>query len=504
MTATVTKLNSKLPVVSKIAFCTAAGKDMATKIYTGENGKFTRKVGFKQNSKTYPFQIQYRQRSRYTNANAQSAGAQWTNWTGWKNAVAVSGIPIETPESTSPVNRWLKANKGVNKKGTYQTFFTMTNYLIPSNYDARQFQFRIRTINKAKAKHGNWTTQTISAYKRAEVLDETYITASDGGLKVKFNYKWDRTASIVVNSIKDSQGRELLKKSFTTGVQVANLTNQTTPTPRTGYSAGMVVIPIGKLKRKINSSEVITTDIRFTTADGAPTVFSGGTVIEPTRNIGMNITYTWDEVKGVLIVSAEKTDSTALVNIGCNISYTYNGKAYAIGAFKEDIDLTDTSLFYFYPPIGIPVNINVKEEDASDFKDVETPITVTLNASGYRLNKKDNSNICGIAWGNADYSIQSTPKFETDLPYGRDKNIIFYGEGTETEMSLNATIVDKDGCYGGASAKKAAWDEVKNNQGIYYFRTNKGDLYEVGVIGANITHNTKDFYELSVNMVEVV
>lgn len=77
--ATKTTLNSKLPVVSKIAFCTSAGANMATKIYTGENGKFTRYVGFKQNSKTYPFQIQYRQRSRYTNTNSKSVGAQWTN-----------------------------------------------------------------------------------------------------------------------------------------------------------------------------------------------------------------------------------------------------------------------------------------------------------------------------------------------------------------------------------------------------------------------------------------
>lgn len=75
-TATSSKLNSKLPTVSKIAFCTAAGKNMATKIFTGENGKFSIKVGFKQNAKTYPFQIQYAQRSRYTNTVAKQKGAQ--------------------------------------------------------------------------------------------------------------------------------------------------------------------------------------------------------------------------------------------------------------------------------------------------------------------------------------------------------------------------------------------------------------------------------------------
>ena len=122
-TATVTRLNSKLPTVTKIAFCTSAGKYMSTTLYTAQNGKFTRKVGFKQNSTTYPFQIQYRNRSRYTPAYAKRKGASWTNWTNWKNAVAVTGIPIDAIEATKPINKWMKANKGVNKNGSYQTFY---------------------------------------------------------------------------------------------------------------------------------------------------------------------------------------------------------------------------------------------------------------------------------------------------------------------------------------------------------------------------------------------
>ena len=154
-TATKSTLNAKLPNVDKISFCTAAGKNMCEKLYTGENGKFSMKVGFRQKSKAYPFQIQYRVRSRYTQANAKKKGANWTAWTVWKNAVAVSGIAINATETAKPVNRWMKANKGVNKNATYATFYTFSGYQIPAGYDARQFQFRIRTFNKAKAKHGN-------------------------------------------------------------------------------------------------------------------------------------------------------------------------------------------------------------------------------------------------------------------------------------------------------------------------------------------------------------
>lgn len=64
----------------------------------------------------------------------------------------------------------------------------LANYQIPATYDARELQFRIRTINKSKAKHGNWTTQVLQVFRSAEVVDEQIITTANGGFKVKFNY----------------------------------------------------------------------------------------------------------------------------------------------------------------------------------------------------------------------------------------------------------------------------------------------------------------------------
>ncbi|MGN0037597.1 MAG: hypothetical protein ACI36Y_00470, partial [Coriobacteriales bacterium] len=119
MAVTKSTLNSKLPGVSKIAFCSSAGKDMYRTIFTGENGKFSTKVGFRQSATTFPYQVQYRSRSRYTKANAKVKGATWTKWGSWKNAVAVSGIAKDATESSNPVNKWLKANKGVNRKSKY-------------------------------------------------------------------------------------------------------------------------------------------------------------------------------------------------------------------------------------------------------------------------------------------------------------------------------------------------------------------------------------------------
>ena len=504
---TKTTKNTKLPTVSKIAWCTAAGKNMATKIYTGEAGAFTRMVCFKQDSKTYPFQIQYAVRSRYTVANSKKKGATWTGWTKWKNAVPVSGIPFNGTESDYPVDRWMKANKGINKNGTYQTFISFTDYQIPDDYDAREFIFRIRTINKSKAKHGNWTTTTLQVFRRAHVVDERLLTAADGGLKVKYNYAWDRPAEIQINSIQDSGGRELLKKAYTAALRRTALSNVSVPPYREGYKGGVFDIPLDKLKRKINADEGLTVDFRFVTVDGAQTQFvKERAVVEPRRDIGMTVTRNYDEAVGMLRINCKNADVTALHSIGCNITYTYNGKVYSLAPFAQKLDLTKngTSYFYFYPPIGIPLTYQVKEEDIYDNKDVEPEQTLTIEGKGYRLNYITNVNRSALVWGEPSYEINTAPQVETSLPYGRTSNIIFYGKGNTKTITLSGTIVDRDGLYGGKWAKRLAWENVSNNQGLYIFRTNKGELYKVGLTSVNIQHQDKDLYQVSVQMVEVV
>ena len=504
-TATVTKLNSKLPTVSKIAFCTSAGVNMCTELFAGDNGQFSRLVGFKQNKKTYPYQVQYRQRSRYTPSNEKVTGALWNNWSDWKAAVGVSDIPAQATETDKPVNKWMKANKGINKNGTYQLTYTFENYLIPADYDARQFQFRIRTVNKAQAKHGSFTSQVLTVYKKPIVADGTAIASADGGLKIKFNYQWERNASIIVSSVVDATGRELLNKEFTAGVQRVELGSGTVPASRQNYTGGMVAITIDKLKRKVEEGETLTFNVHFVSEDGASIpVIESGAVVQLRRAMSIGVTHTWDQVKGVLKVVAANEGSVALVDVGANVSYTYNSKEYSLAPVKEEIDLTGASTFYFYPPIDTAVAIHIKMQDADDYKGIYDGTQFVVSAKGYRLNKSDDVNICGICWGNPSFQVSADPQYETALPYGREKNVIFYGKGTTIVIRLSATLVDKDGLLGGDYGKKAAWEMIQNNQGVYYFRTNQGQLYKVGLTGLSLKHNKKDVYDLSVDMVEVV
>ena len=167
------------------------------------------------------------------------------------------------------------------------------------------------------------------------------------------------------------------------------------PPYQEGYTGGTFTIRLDKLKRKIKANEELTIDIKFVTEDGAKTAFaSPRTVVEPIRDIGMTVTRNYDEAVGMLRINCKNADVTALQSVGCNITYTYNGKVYSLAPFAQKLDLAKngTSYFYFYPPIGIPLTYQVKEEDIYDNKDVEPEQTLTIEGKGYRLNYITNVN----------------------------------------------------------------------------------------------------------------
>lgn len=95
-----------------------------------------------------------------------------------------------------------------------------------------------------------------------------------------------------MNSIKDSTGRELLKEKIISGIQYADLNSESLPAARSGYSGGMVSIPLSILKRRIEKGETLNADIQFTTVDGAATSFTLGEVQEPKRDIQLSMSYT--------------------------------------------------------------------------------------------------------------------------------------------------------------------------------------------------------------------
>ena len=307
-----------------------------------------------------------------------------------------------------------------------------------------------------------------------------------------------------VMSVKDSDGRQLLKKSFTTKLQAVKLAANTIPAARSGYKGGQVTIPLSYLKRKIEDGENLTCTINAVTGDGASTKLVFSEIVDLTATIPLTMTRTWEENRGILTVRVTNVNAMDIESIGCSCSYTYNGKNYSVPAISKSIVLNGTSTFNFYPPIGLPLKLVAKAEDEYNRKGSTSQSNITLNASGYRLNAVSDRTICGVGWGEPSFTINSVPQYETALPYGRNKNVIFYGNGDTTTINFTTKIVDKPNLYGSSYARKSGWDKVRGNQGIYYFRSNKGDMFKVGITSFNISKTEKDIYEVSVEMVEVV
>ena len=82
--------------------------------------------------------------------------------------------------------------------------------------------------------------------------------------------------------------------------------------------------------------------------------------------------------------------------LGMSCSYSYNGKAYSVPAIAKSVNLTGTSTFYFYPPIGLPLALIAKAEDQYNRKGSVSVTNYTVTAKGYRLNKVNDRSICGV------------------------------------------------------------------------------------------------------------
>ena len=525
-TATKSKIKKALPQVRKIAFGKKVKKKVKGKTKTplkwyksiyATDGQFSAVVYFKQpKKKTYPYQIQYRERGRYGTVEKTA----WNSWTDWKCAVGVSGIPKDSTESLYPVNYWMKSNKGINKKGIQQKAFTFTNASIGSSYDARQYEFRIRTFYKKGARHGEWLNSKLTVYKKAKMNDWRLLASQDGGFIYRFNTDWVRDdATITINAVY-TNGRQLLKKDKPLKkikIKPIELTSTTIPPARTGYVGAQVEVLGSKLKTSVEDGQTLHIKGFLETGDGATTAFDKTlTLINPSSGSGESSetggtdsftltvgTPSWDSNTGIVSVVATKT-GTDIADLCATLSYIYNEKRYTIQPLTEDVDIEGgTGTFYFTPPFGKDYTIEVKGLGIYDALVSQTVSGTAQKAYGYWFNKEGSADTCGVAWANPSLQINTTPAYDSALPVGRENTVIFYSGNASTTLSFTAVVLDNDDTYGGANARHAMWKQIKDNQGTFYLRNALGELYKVGLTKVGLTMTSPYIYELTVEMQEV-
>lgn len=480
MAKTKSTKNSKLPAVSRVRFAAAVNSTKDSATIATKSGTWTAKVRFKQSSKKYPYQVQYRTKKYYDSETAKTKGDA-TKWSAWKS------ITTDKTEAADPVNKWLKSNVGVNKKSTYQIAKVFTDQKIPDGFYKAQVQVRIRTFNKAKATHGTWTTQTLTILRKDSITNEKLHKGVNGGAYIDFDISTYSAGKIVITGLKDAEGRNLLKvNSITKGI-----TMQTD-------AHGFVSIDSKYLKRELTQGESVNFAGYFISdLDSIKTSLTIEKVDDTQSTLKPSLAITYDSETGTVKV-AIPTIGTAY-KMGCSVSYTYHGKKYT-----QKYDKYQDGAYYFTPPFGIDLTFNAATLDSS-FNYATTAKTYKVTGSGYVLNGLSvDDSIVAIGWGEPSFTISSTAQTEQDHPFGNSADVVFYGEGTSTSITFSAKIIDKADQVGGVNAARQGWEKVRANPGIYRFRTNRGDSYTVAVTNVQISLNKCNIYDVTATMTEVI
>ena len=502
-------LNKNLPRIDNLHFCSSAGQNMSLKI--GVKGGFTRKVGFKQPGLSFPYQIQYRQRSKYTEEIQNSKGAEYSKWTDWKNAVQVGGIPIDSTETALPANTWNKANKGVNTTSDYLTFYEFTNYKIPDSYQERQFEFRLRTYDKAWNTHGPWTSFILTVVKLPDIQDFKLVEQSNGYLTCLFNRKGPyKGLTFYAGAMIDA---DVVNINLDTGPQKIYSSSSTRIESRTGYTKQAVYLE--NLTRSVVGSEVL--DCQFyLQIDGFKISLDGDYIVNDysqpdTGKVDIREdTVVWNEALGSYEIQVYYDGNPNPENISCYLTYTYNGGTKTI---QPAIKLrtyrghgTQHWTYKFYPPLGVDFKIQAQWQYTTStiYKAGNGFEQSALNGAGYRVNFFDEID-GALVWGRTTTSITSQPTVVSSLPFGRKRPIAIFGKGENVNITLNGTIVDKTGLYGGKYAMRKAWEDIANRGNhLFVYRNHTGLWMKVAITGISINKTeTKDFYQISVSMMEV-
>lgn len=525
-----------MPKPSNISFGVSV-KKRGTVAYTGENGKLgTCKIYFKQNKTTYPFQMQYRTRSRYNEVNEKKKNAKWTKWSDWKCARAftsptLGAVALKAKNAAKPVNKWLKANKGVNKKSAYIVAMNLTGHSIGSAYDGRQFELRIRTFSKSKAKHGAMAHQVLTVWKRTSITGERAFVGADGGLDVRYCWKGNDNGKLAVNSIKDASGLELLKPECLGTTYRWAFDPYYTGTLASGYTPARVDIPAGNLTRPIDYGEKLKCDIVYTNQFGAPTKLSLSSVTAQDTSLkeGIALSYQSNRSIGALVLNV--TDSQAaydsLASVSASIRYRDSAgikrklKPFA-SSVKLDGSTTSIAQFVFFPPHNTECTVTVllKNNYGSSVK-IEEP--QTFKGSHYTLTRRwwgdddiasllawingegdaDASYPLAAAYSNVDFSVSTSATNIYLAPLGEDVCWGAAGAASpETTITFTADIVDT--ASEEPSCRKAPWETVRRKlDSTYILRTPQGDAYQVLIDKIQIQKSAARVFQVSLSAREV-
>lgn len=520
-----------MPKVSNISIGSSVNK-RGKKAFTGENGKLgTAYIYFKQPGTTYPYQIQYQTRSHYTEEMQKKKGAEWNEWSSWKNARAftspvLGAVPYKGTQEKYMMKKWMKANKGVNKKSKYVHALTLTGHAIDSAYDGRQFKVRIRTFSKAKATHGSLVYGTVTVWKRTAITNEKMFVDENGGIDLRFHYKGNDDGVLTVNSIKDSKGMELVVPEAVGESYAWSYDDYYSGSLASGYTPAKATINRANLTRDIEYGEKLTCDIVYTNSHGAPTKLSlsNVTAMDTSLAEGISFTYETDSVTGAVVVTVHDSQAAydAIGALGCAIQYTTKtGKPAKIGPVASyttlDGSTTEIAKYTFFPPYNTECKVILKlwsyyGASAAKFGSVymkgahytltrkwwsKNDITSILLWMGESNDKGDKRYLIASAYDSVDISVSTAPKNIYLSPLGENTTWGTAGyTAPETTITFSANIIDMEDEY--LNCRKVAWDNMRENlSSVFILRTPYAEEYQILIDKMTITKKATHIYTVT-------
>lgn len=517
--------NTGMPKASTIRWYLKDADTTTKTIDVGEtSGKaaYGATVRFKQPTKRTNmtgWQITYKYRCRYTPSYQKANGkkAEWSNWSTRRTPIATTyrgsdgkSKSYKAGANVPDQNYWLKSNYKI-AEGTYKDIVTWSKQML-TEYDGIQFQFSVRSFNKSTSKVGSWVSQTLSVYRGAMIEDEVLVANPLNGVWIEFNYKWERNdGTIVVESIKDAEGNELLPTTFEKAVTIDNTRASTGviewyPYKKDGYKAGQVLVD--DLTRPLVDGDVLTVTGYYKTADGIKTYFDfreNGKVygFDATQIVEPILSVEEDPNKSYVKITAKRTpefdadDYAYMKEPTCTATYKY-GAAQATGTVKShksekvakpgvhtDDDII--GIWYFRPPFNTDVEYKVSLTNEWNITHSST-INHKIDFRGAMLN---GTNPAAVTYNASLTASTKTENVSIELTHGRDIPFAVFGKGRSRTLTLKGYVIDSnDDKYHVTKYSKSSYLEqlAKNLNEKYKLRWSDGRVYDVVVTGVDFDY----------------
>ena len=445
-------------------------------------------------SQYYTFQVQYRVRRRLSPAKAStvygSSGEQWEDWSAWQWCDVPAGETAGDTVRTDTVH----TNMGFSY--TAQEFGFPWDF---SEYDAIEYEARVRVYNEPDSTYSEWQTATL----RVSYEPSISVTAeqTDTGLTVTVITDWQRGGVVKLYAGQDL-GDHFVETRLTqtvTGESAGELDS------KGAYSGNVTVdIPAGAVSylRDTSTTLKISGNSVFKPHDGSSFVFSqqgiesipigeySGTIDQP------QVELIDDDVVQV-------ANSEIYTNVFMAASWEDNeGNAYAseVTVAKSAIDgmwhgTLDCA------PYDSEITLRCAGVNANRWAQSIMELGIGSHSRFTITNGAGSASIV-LLDTDSPLSLDEDLALETDKPLGANRPHSAYSDGGERSISLSGVVLrgDLESAYSQTTHKNLL--AVLRHKGDSWLRTPGGGRFRVAVKSFSLSARSK-FETVSIEMEEV-